>query len=95
MSAAKFVVPLVVFLSLLMVSNVPFDKFPLLTVKGGKSNSLKITFFLIFIASVGLFGGLAFFPWTFGYVLFKVFAWLIGIGRSTEEDIAEQTTYHN
>ncbi|MFQ5640094.1 MAG: CDP-diacylglycerol--serine O-phosphatidyltransferase [bacterium] len=67
---APLLIPLVVLLCLLMVSNVEYDSVPKLSFRAGKRNSVQIVILLVAIAVIGVFREKTMFPMTFGFVMF-------------------------
>lgn len=91
MGAARFVIPLIILTSVMMISHIPVDKFPHFSFK----REGKVNFILwVLIASVTLmltFRGLAIFPISLLYLLFVIGRWILNNGKEEETGMAEST----
>lgn len=79
--------PLIVILSLLMLSNVEYDKLPIISFNEGIINNIKLGFFFASFISVLIFKGLALFPVSASYIIFGVIRWAVRHARAEEEAI--------
>ncbi|RMD91587.1 MAG: CDP-diacylglycerol--serine O-phosphatidyltransferase [Calditrichaeota bacterium] len=84
---APLLAPLVVFLSVLMVSHVEYEAMPKLTLHENKKNTVHLVFMLTGLTLMILFREKAMFPLIFGFVLYGVFkSWLFPSREEEEED---------
>jgi len=93
MGAARFVIPLIILTSILMLSNIPFDKFPRFSLKiDGKINII-----LWVMVSSGIlmltFKGLAIFPITFLYLMYVLGRWILNYGKEEDSEMIDSTHY--
>ena len=84
----KFVVPLVIVLSILMVSTVEYDRFPALTFRAGRRNNVKVLLAALSGVLILLFQGVVFFPLAISYILFGLVRWVF---RHLHEEEEEET----
>ncbi|GBD93923.1 CDP-alcohol phosphatidyltransferase [bacterium BMS3Abin05] len=88
----KLLAPMVIFLGILMISNVEYDTFPKFNLKRGWKNDIKLFFFIVFSLGFMLFPSEAIFP-------IAVFFILHGVARSVlhtlkhADDILDVTDY--
>jgi CDP-diacylglycerol--serine O-phosphatidyltransferase len=68
---------LVAGISILMVSPIPFIKFPLLTFKSGRSNSIILIIFIISMIGIVWFKGLFLLPITMLFIGWNIMHWLL------------------
>ena len=61
----------------LMVSPIHFVKFPLLSFKSGKTNSIILTFFIISVVGIVWYRGLFLFPITILFISWNIIFWLL------------------
>lgn len=89
MGAARFVIPLIIITSLLMISNVPFDKFPQFSVK----RNGKINIILWVMVSSGILmltlRGLIIFPITFTYLMYVLGRWILNYGKEEDSEMVD------
>jgi len=67
---------LVAILGFLMVSRVPFSKFPLLSFKSGATNSFLLVSFILTIISLGIWQGYVLLPLSLFYISWNIFRWM-------------------
>lgn len=89
MGAARFVIPLIILTSVLMVSHVPFDKFPRFSLKiDGKINII-----LLVMVSSGIlmliFRGFVIFPITFLYLTYVLGRWILNYGKEEDSEMVD------
>jgi len=65
----------------LMVSPIHFVKFPLLSFKSGKTNSIILTFFIISVVGIVWYRGLFLFPITILFISWNIIFWLLQINK--------------
>jgi len=85
MGDPRLALPMIVTLGFMMVSPIRFSKFPLLSFKKGKSNSLRLLGVLVFIASAIAWRGIVLFPLMTSYILWSTIKWVIDHDRFEEE----------
>jgi CDP-diacylglycerol--serine O-phosphatidyltransferase len=82
-------VPLVVLVSLLMVSTFEYDTIPKFSFASGRKNTVQVVILLVSLNLILLFRQKALFPLAMSYVLFGMFRSLIGQGREEEEELVD------
>lgn len=85
MGDPRIALPMIVALGFMMVSPIRFSKFPLLSFKKGKSNSMRLLGVLIIIASAIIWRGIVLFPLMTFYILWSTVKWMIDHDRFEEE----------
>ena len=86
--ALKFVLPLVLGSSLLMLSTIIFYKFPIMSIKlNGKLNYLLFVF-LSSLALMIIYKALIIFPIFFTFLIFNIIRWAFKYGKSEESEMA-------
>ena len=85
MGDPRIALPMIVTLGFMMVSPVRFAKFPLLSFKKGKSNTLQLIGVVLLITSAILWKGIVLFPIMSFYVLWSTVKWMIDHNRFEEE----------
>ncbi|HIM74401.1 MAG TPA: phosphatidylcholine/phosphatidylserine synthase [Candidatus Marinimicrobia bacterium] len=85
MGDPRIALPMIVTLGFMMVSPVRFAKFPLLSFKKGKSNTLQLIGVVLLITSAILWKGIVLFPLMSFYVLWSTVKWMIDHNRFEEE----------
>ena len=85
MGDPRIALPMIVTLGFMMVSPVRFAKFPLLSFKKGKSNTLQLIGVVVLITSAILWKGIVLFPIMSFYVLWSTVKWMIDHNRFEEE----------
>lgn len=85
MGDPRIALPMIVTLGFMMVSPVRFAKFPLLSFKKGKSNTLQLIGVVLLITSAILWKGIVLFPIMSFYVLWSTVKWMIDHDRFEEE----------
>ena len=76
---------MVVVLGFMMISKIRFSKFPLLSLKKGRSNTLSLIGVGVVILSAVLFRGLVLFPLFSLYIIWSVVQWMLDHDRFEEE----------
>mgnify|MGYP000492316764 FL=1 len=90
MGDPRIALPMIVALGFMMVSPVRFSKFPLLSFKKGKSNTLQLIGVVVVINSAILWKGIVLFPLMSFYIVWSTVKWMIDHDRFEEE-----VTIHN
>ncbi|MCH7612847.1 MAG: phosphatidylcholine/phosphatidylserine synthase [Candidatus Marinimicrobia bacterium] len=85
MGDPRIALPMIVALGFMMVSPIRFSKFPLLSFKKGKSNSMRLLGVLVIIASAIIWRGIVLFPLMTFYILWSTIKWMIDHDRFEEE----------
>jgi len=85
MGDPRIALPMIVTLGFMMVSPVRFSKFPLLSFKKGKSNTLQLIGVVLLISSAILWKGIVLFPLMSFYVVWSTVKWMIDHDRFEEE----------
>ena len=85
MGDPRIALPMIVTLGFMMVSPVRFAKFPLLSFKKGKSNTLQLIGVVLLITSAILWKGIVLFPIVSFYVLWSTVKWMIDHDRFEKE----------
>ena len=85
MGDPRIALPMIVTLGFMMVSPVRFAKFPLLSFKKGKSNTLQLIGVVVLITSAILWQGIVLFPLMSFYVLWSTVKWMIDHDRFEKE----------
>ncbi len=85
MGDPRIALVMVVALSFMMISKVRFSKFPLLSFKQGRSNTLRLTGVIITAGTVILSKGMVLFPLLAFYVLWSILQWMLDHNRFDEE----------
>lgn len=85
MGDPRIALPMIVTLGFMMVSPVRFAKFPLLSFKKGKSNTLQLIGVVLLITSAILWKGIVLFPIMSFYVLWSTVKWMIDHDRFEKE----------
>ncbi|MFQ5824854.1 MAG: CDP-diacylglycerol--serine O-phosphatidyltransferase [bacterium] len=83
---APILAPLVILLSILMVSNVEYENVPKLTFRENKKNSIQLAIMLLGMTVIFLFREKAIFPLILGFVLFGLFRSLVHHDKEDEEE---------
>lgn len=85
MGDPRIALPMIVALGFMMVSPIRFSKFPLLSFKKGKSNSMRLLGVLVIIVSAIIWRGIVLFPLMTFYILWSTVKWMIDHDRFEEE----------
>jgi CDP-diacylglycerol--serine O-phosphatidyltransferase len=85
MGDPRIALPMIVALGFMMVSPVRFSKFPLLSFKKGKSNTLQLIGVVVVITSAILWKGIVLFPLMSFYIVWSTVKWMIDHDRFEEE----------
>lgn len=88
MGDPRIALPMIVALGFMMVSPVRFSKFPLLSFKKGKSNTLQLIGVVVVIASAILWRGIVLFPLMSFYIVWSTVKWMIDHDRFEEEALS-------
>lgn len=81
-------IPMIFLLSILMVSNVKYDKIPKLKITRDKKNNIKLFLFYIFLSVVFLFKGKVLFPLMVIIIFHGIIRWVINLAKSDKSDEA-------
>lgn len=87
-----FLAPLVILLSLLMVSTFSYSSLPQLSLRKGLGNIVKLLFLIVSTVLIIFFSKLVFFPFVICYVFSGIVNWMICIFKSsvTEEECTSE-----
>ncbi len=88
MGDPRIALPMIVALGFMMVSPVRFSKFPLLSFKKGKSNTLQLIGVVVVITSAILWRGIVLFPLMSFYIVWSTVKWMIDHDRFEEEALS-------
>ena len=80
---------MIAFLGFLMVSKIRFSKFPLISFKKGKSNTLSLIGVGLIILSAFFFQGLILFPLFTLYIFWSIIQWTLDNDRFEEKSEIE------
>ena len=69
----------------MMISKIRFSKFPLLSLKKGRSNTISLIGVGVVVLSAVLFRGLILFPLFSLYIIWSVIQWMLDHDRFEEE----------
>ena len=69
----------------MMISKIRFSKFPFLSLKKGRSNTISLIGVGVVILSAVLFRGLVLFPLFSIYIIWSIFQWMLDHDRFEEE----------
>ncbi len=75
---AKIILPMVIVLSFLMVSNIHFDSMPRLTFKNGLISTIKTILVVAGVVLVIIFKGYILFPIAMVYIITHILLWIVG-----------------
>lgn len=89
MGDPRIALVLVSVLGFLMVSPVRFSKFPLLSFRKGKSNTLQLLGVIILLIAMVIWRGIVLLPMFSVYILWSIFKWMIDNNRFEEENVSE------
>ena len=87
---APLLVPLVLFLSILMVSNVEYQTMPKFSFREDKRNTVLMITLLTCITVAVVFRQKALFPLSFGFVVYYLFRYIVNNPKQVEEDEEEE-----
>ncbi|MCH7954582.1 MAG: CDP-diacylglycerol--serine O-phosphatidyltransferase [Candidatus Marinimicrobia bacterium] len=86
--ALKFVLPLLIGSSFLMVSTIPFYKFPVISIKlNGKPNILLFVFISSLVVML-IFKSLIIFPIFFIFLMYNIIRWAFTYGKTEDSEMA-------
>ena len=85
----KFVLPLILSTSILMVSTMPFNKFPNFSMKNEGKYNILLFVFLTCITFMFIYRGLVIFPITFTFLLYTVVRWVFNLSKGEESEMAD------
>ena len=86
---APVLVPLVVLLSVLMVSNIEYEMMPKFSFRENKKNSILLIIMLMSVATIVIFRQKVMFPLALAFVLFHVFRSILSSLKEDEEEEEE------
>ncbi len=86
---AKFVLPLILSTAALMVSTMPFNKFPNLSVKNEGKYNILLFVFLFCMTLMFIYKGLVIFPISFIYLLYSIVPWVFHMSKEEESEMAD------
>ena len=75
----------IIIISFLEISPVRFSKFPLLSLKKGRSNNLRLFGLFIVLITLFLYKGLVLFPLMIIYILWSIVQWMVDHDRLSEK----------
>ncbi|RMD95667.1 MAG: CDP-diacylglycerol--serine O-phosphatidyltransferase [Calditrichaeota bacterium] len=84
----SLILPLVILVSLLMVSTIEFDAMPKFNFTSGRKNNILLTLLLISLTLVVFIPQKALFPLAIIYILYSIFRGLFGVGKNGGENHA-------
>lgn len=94
MKLNHFTIPMILILSILMISKVKYEKLPQFKFTKNKENNIKIIFVFISLIIISLFKGKAIFPIMFILIVYGVVKWIINLAKNPEKDeVTNTTTY--
>ena len=76
---------IIIIISFLEISPVRFSKFPLLSLKKGRSNNLRLFGLFIVLITLFLYKGLVLFPLMIIYILWSIIQWMVDHDRLSEK----------
>ena len=76
---------IIIIISFLEISPVRFSKFPLLSLKKGRSNNLRLFGLFIVLITLFLYKGLVLFPLMVIYLLWSIIQWILDHDRLSDE----------
>ena len=76
---------IIIIISFLEISPVRFSKFPLLSLKKGRSNNLRLFGLFIVLITLFLYKGLVLFPLMVIYLLWSIIQWMLDHDRLSDE----------
>ncbi len=93
MGAARFVIPLIILTSILMLSNIPFDKFPHFSLK--RDGKINIILWVMIASGILMltFRGFVIFPITFLYLTYVLGRWILNYGKEEDSEMVDSTHY--
>ena len=77
MGDPRLILVLMVLLSFLMISRLPFNKLPILSFRKGRVNNIRLVILTIIMFSLFFWRGLILFPFLLGYVIYNVISYII------------------
>ena len=86
---AKFVLPLILSTAILMVSTMPFNKFPNFSMKKEGKYNILLFVFVFSITLMFIYRGLVIFPISFIYVLYSFVHWVFHMSKGDESEMAD------
>ena len=91
----RLILVLMVILSFMMISPLPFNKLPILSFKKGKTNSVRLVILGIIISALIIWKGLILFPFLLSYIIYNIVNYLINnrINSSEIKKYNKQTDY--
>ena len=91
MGAARFVIPLIILTSILMLSNIPFDKFPHFSLK--RDGKINIILWVMIASGILMltFRGFVIFPITFLYLTYVLGRWILNYGKEEDSEMVDST----
>ena len=85
MGDPRLAIFLIIILSFLEISPVRFSKFPLLSLKKGRSNNLRLFGIFISLLALLLFKGLVLFPLMAIYISWSIIQWMLNHDRLSDD----------
>ena len=85
MGDPRLAIFLIIILSFLEISPVRFSKFPLLSLKKGRSNNLRLFGIFISLLTLLLFKGLVLFPLMAIYISWSIIQWMLNHDRLSDD----------
>ncbi len=82
---ARIALPLTVALGFMMISPIRFSKFPILSFKKGKSNSMRLVGVLLVLSSAIIWKGIVLLPLVSFYILWSTLKWMMDHDRFENE----------
>lgn len=88
---APALIPLVVLLSFLMVSNIEYEAMPKFSFRASRKNSIVLSILIVGLAAVILLREKAMFPLILGFILFYAIRGLLHAGKEDDEEVLDIT----
>tara|TARA_B100001123_G_scaffold152626_1_gene176619 strand:- start:634 stop:1401 length:768 start_codon:yes stop_codon:yes gene_type:complete len=85
MGDSRLALFIIIIISFLEISPVRFSKFPLLSLKKGRSNNLRLFGMFVILITLFLFKGLVLFPMMVIYLLWSIIQWMLDHDRLSDE----------
>lgn len=94
MKLYHFIIPMILILSILMVSKIKYEKLPQFKFTKNKENNIKIIIIFVSLIIISFFKGKSIFPLMVFLILYGIIKWVINLTKNPEEDeVADTTTY--
>ena len=91
MFLSRILIPQILLISILMVSNVEYYTMPKMSFKHGRKNTVEISMFILLIIVLALFPQETFYPLNFLYILWGVFRYFYHLAKGGEANQKHQS----